>query len=104
MSFAREADVAIVGAGPAGLSAALAAKGAGANVTVIDEYPQPGGQFYRQLASEFKVRDRARLSYDYSKGDALLARVREAGIEVMNDALVWACFEPGVLSLRHRGR
>ena len=51
MSFLHETDVAIIGAGPAGLSAALAAKGAGANVTVIDEYPQPGGQFYRQLAS-----------------------------------------------------
>ena len=43
---------------------------------MIDEYPQPGGQFYRQLAAEFKVRDRARLPYDYTKGDALLARVQ----------------------------
>ncbi len=103
MTFSRETDVAIVGAGPAGLSAALAAKAAGLRVTVIDEYPQPGGQFYRQLAPELKVRDRARLPYDYTKGDALLGRVKAAGIEVMNDALVWAAFEPGELSVRHRG-
>lgn len=103
MSVARETDVAVVGAGPAGLSAALAAAQAGARVIVIDEYPQPGGQFYRQLAAGFKIRDRARLPYDYTKGDVLLASVRDAGIEVINDALVWASFEPGVLSVRRRG-
>ena len=103
MSFLRETDVAIVGAGPAGLYAALAAKGASASVVVIDEYAQPGGQFYRQLAGEFTVHDRARLPHDYTKGDALLGRVRAAGIDVLNDALVWASFEAGSLSVRHRG-
>ena len=36
-------DLAIVGAGPAGLSAALAAKAAGLEVLVIDENDQPIG-------------------------------------------------------------
>jgi len=102
MSFARETDVAVIGAGPAGLSAALAAAQAGARVTVIDEYPQAGGQFYKQLAGGFRVIDRARLPGDYTKGDTLLARVRGAGIEILNEALVWGSFEPGVLSVRHR--
>ena len=103
MSFSRETDVAVVGAGPGGLSAALAAADAGARVTVIDEYPQPGGQFYKQLSKGFSVKDRARLPYDYTKADALLARVREAPIKILNDALVWASFETGVLSVRHAG-
>jgi NADPH-dependent 2,4-dienoyl-CoA reductase/sulfur reductase-like enzyme len=102
MSFALETDVAVVGAGPAGLAAALAAAGADARVTVIDEYPQPGGQFYKQLAAGFSVTDRDRLPYDYTKGDALLARVRAAAIEVLNDATAWAAFEPGALSVKHR--
>ena len=61
MSFTIETDIAVVGAGPAGLSAALAAANAGARVVVLDEYPEPGGQFYKQLPAEFSVRDRAQL-------------------------------------------
>ncbi|HET8969712.1 MAG TPA: FAD-dependent oxidoreductase [Candidatus Nanopelagicales bacterium] len=44
---AAEADVAVVGAGPAGLAAAVAAAEAGLRVIVIDANPQPGGQFWR---------------------------------------------------------
>jgi NADPH-dependent 2,4-dienoyl-CoA reductase/sulfur reductase-like enzyme len=40
-------DVAVVGAGPAGLAAAAAAARAGASVTLIDAAPRPGGQFWR---------------------------------------------------------
>jgi NADPH-dependent 2,4-dienoyl-CoA reductase/sulfur reductase-like enzyme len=40
-------DIAIVGAGPAGLAAANAAAEGGASVVVIDENPVPGGQIWR---------------------------------------------------------
>src|SRR2546423_8819366 len=103
MSIAREADMASVGAGPGGLSAALAAAQCGARVTLVDEYPEPGGQFYKQLPAEFNVRNRSILPADYTKGDDLLARVRAAPIEILSEALVWGSFEPGVLSIRHRG-
>ncbi|MFN3231933.1 MAG: FAD-dependent oxidoreductase [Alphaproteobacteria bacterium] len=39
-------DVLIVGAGPAGLNAALAAGEAGARVLVVDEQPRPGGSLH----------------------------------------------------------
>jgi NADPH-dependent 2,4-dienoyl-CoA reductase/sulfur reductase-like enzyme len=42
------ADVAVVGAGPAGLAAAAAAAEAGARVILTDEQPAPGGQIWRQ--------------------------------------------------------
>ena len=37
----------IIGAGPAGLSAALAAANAGWQITVVDDNPVPGGQIWR---------------------------------------------------------
>jgi thioredoxin reductase len=95
MSFQRTTDVLVIGAGPAGLTAALEACKAGASVTVIDEYPEAGGQFYKQLPGAFEVPDRARLDADYTKGDALIAEVRAADIAMMHRALVWASFAPG---------
>ncbi|HEY0215331.1 MAG TPA: FAD-dependent oxidoreductase, partial [Cellulomonas sp.] len=40
-------DLAIVGAGPAGLAAAVAAAARGLSVTVVDAGRQPGGQYWR---------------------------------------------------------
>ena len=40
-------DILIIGAGPAGLAAALAAAPSGAAITVVDDNPQPGGQIWR---------------------------------------------------------
>lgn len=45
----HDADVLIVGTGPAGLSAALAASGAGARVIVLGQEPRMGGQIWRHL-------------------------------------------------------
>lgn len=44
------ADLAIVGAGPAGLAAAVTAADLGLRVTVLDAGERPGGQFYRHPA------------------------------------------------------
>ncbi|MFB6849131.1 FAD-dependent oxidoreductase [Streptomyces sp. NPDC056373] len=41
-------DLAVIGAGPAGLAAALAASARGVRVALVDAGTQPGGQFYRQ--------------------------------------------------------
>src|SRR5471030_3510775 len=45
-----DCDVLVVGAGPAGLSAARALARAGANVIVADERLLPGGQYFKPLA------------------------------------------------------
>src|ERR1700761_8720632 len=46
-----QADVAVVGAGPAGLAAALAAADLGAQVVLVDAGQAIGGQIYRQPAT-----------------------------------------------------
>jgi len=43
----RSADIAIVGAGPAGIAAAVRAAQRGRSVVVLDENPRPGGQIWR---------------------------------------------------------
>ena len=50
MSVLR-ADVAVVGAGPAGMAAALAAADLGAQVVLVDAGAAMGGQIYRQPAT-----------------------------------------------------
>ncbi|MEQ9330029.1 NAD(P)/FAD-dependent oxidoreductase [Thalassobaculum sp.] len=62
-------DLAIVGAGPAGLSAAAAAAGGGLRTVLIDEQPAPGGQVWRSL--EARGGDRAGLD--------LIRQVRSGG-------------------------
>ena len=42
-----EADIVVVGAGPAGLAAAQAAAGQGARVLLLDAAPAAGGQIWR---------------------------------------------------------
>ncbi len=43
-----QTDIAIVGAGPAGLSAAITAAKTGAEIMVVDENLAPGGQLFKQ--------------------------------------------------------
>ena len=48
----REAyDVVVIGAGPAGLAAAVTSAGAGLSTLLLDENIGPGGQVYRAIAS-----------------------------------------------------
>ncbi|MGE5541461.1 MAG: FAD-dependent oxidoreductase, partial [Bacillota bacterium] len=49
----RETEIAVVGAGPAGLSAALAAASCGARVTLIDREDRLGGQLVKQTHKFF---------------------------------------------------
>jgi NADPH-dependent 2,4-dienoyl-CoA reductase/sulfur reductase-like enzyme len=82
-------DLAIVGAGPAGLSAALEAKAAGVEVLVIDENDQPGGQIFRQPPRSFRIEDRAKLGRDFERGRKLLDAVAAADIRIENNTTVW---------------
>ncbi|MDA8299994.1 MAG: FAD-dependent oxidoreductase [Actinomycetota bacterium] len=47
-----EADLAVLGAGPAGMAAAIAAASRGARVVLVDSGPRLGGQFFRQPLTE----------------------------------------------------
>jgi NADPH-dependent 2,4-dienoyl-CoA reductase/sulfur reductase-like enzyme len=61
------ADIAVLGAGPAGLAAAAAAHRAGARVTLVDAAPRTGGQYWRHRAGE----DGPRTPVDFRPGHAI---------------------------------
>lgn len=84
-------DLVIVGAGPAGMSAAVAASGAGASVVVLDEQPEPGGQIYRGIASLAKFRPKMLdiLGEDYAYGLTLVKTFNTARIDYRPQSQVW---------------
>lgn len=89
-------DLVIVGAGPAGLGAAIEARRAGLSVLVLDEQSAPGGQIYRQV-ERISDREPARaeaLGSDYAHGAALVHDFRDSGADYVPGAMVWQ-IEPG---------
>jgi NADPH-dependent 2,4-dienoyl-CoA reductase/sulfur reductase-like enzyme len=99
-----EPKIVIVGAGPAGMGAAIEAVRAGARVTVLDENPRPGGQIYRQFSPGFQVTSPRAFGRDFRRGQALVAEFASlAGkMEHLGESLVWGLFpEREVAFLRH---
>ena len=95
----REAEIAIVGAGPGGLAAALEASESGARVVLIDEYPTPGGHYYKQMPEPFRAKNLDAESDEYVQGAELVRRIRASRVEWLPSTLVWSVFRDGTLGL-----
>ena len=83
----REPDVAIIGGGAGGLSAAIAARKAGANVLVMDERKVAGGQYYKQSANH------PPLDAQQAEGATLLQNAQASGAEIMGAVEIWGAFD-----------
>ncbi|MDP2699774.1 NAD(P)/FAD-dependent oxidoreductase [Thalassospira sp.] len=81
-------DVAIIGAGPAGMASAIEATRNGLSVIVLDEQPAPGGQIYRAIETVSDQRA-AILGTDYLAGRDLAAAFRNCGATYVSGATVW---------------
>ena len=93
-------NVVIVGGGPAGLSAALAAAAAGAPVLLIDSNPRLGGQYWRMPSDD--VSQQGEQHFDLETGLILINAVKaRKEIEVLSGAQIWsATHKDGVNTLR----
>jgi NADPH-dependent 2,4-dienoyl-CoA reductase/sulfur reductase-like enzyme len=84
-------DLIVIGAGPAGLAAAITAAEAGLDVVVLDEQEAPGGQIYRGVEAVAATRPglMATLGPDYSHGAEIVRAFRACGAEYRPGAIVW---------------
>jgi NADPH-dependent 2,4-dienoyl-CoA reductase/sulfur reductase-like enzyme len=87
-------DVAVVGAGPAGLAAATSCALLGLATALFDEQPAPGGQVYRGVTRNRLARPEI-LGERYARGEALARAFHASGALYVPEATVWA--------LRHAG-
>ncbi len=92
-------EILVVGGGPAGLAAARAAALCGADAALIDERPELGGQYFKQLAKAYKVAGGAPLDEQARKGSELIAEVERRGVRVWRDATLWGAFGPAELAV-----
>jgi thioredoxin reductase/bacterioferritin-associated ferredoxin len=89
-------DLIIIGAGPAGMAAALEATGHGLRVLVLGEQKLPGGQMYRSLEQTSKGMQKL-LGSSYYNGRALLGEFRQCPAEYIPGAAVWQVEQDGSL-------
>ncbi|MBR3189787.1 NAD(P)/FAD-dependent oxidoreductase [Bosea sp. (in: a-proteobacteria)] len=90
-------DLAIIGAGPAGMAAAITARRHRLTVTVIDEQPAPGGQIFRSVTEPAPLPTSV-LGPDYHAGRTLAERFLACGADYRPGSLVWQ-EEKGTLDL-----
>ncbi|MGF0238860.1 FAD-dependent oxidoreductase [Rhodococcus sp. IEGM1300] len=81
-------DLVVIGAGPAGMSAALEATRHGLTVVVLDEQGTPGGQIYRNIV-QADARSRTVLGPDYQAGAELAAAFLACGAHYLANASIW---------------
>ncbi len=95
----NKTEFAVVGGGPAGLSAAIEASKAGVDVTLIDENEKPGGQLFKQIHKFFGSKDHHAGIRGIDIGRQLLTEVQESGANVMLNSLVWGIFKDNTLGI-----
>jgi hydrogen cyanide synthase HcnB len=83
-----EADVGVVGAGPAGMAAATVCARSGLRVVVLDEGQRAGGQIFRQLPVGARGRAVAEPP-SHRHGHSLLGTFARSGIELRSGSTVW---------------
>jgi glycine/D-amino acid oxidase-like deaminating enzyme len=94
-------DVLVVGGGPAGLSAAIAAAEAGASVVLLDERGAPGGQYAKPLGDSHAD---AAPDAQFRTGIDLCGHAQRAGVRIESDAVVWGGFAPDEIAALVAGR
>lgn len=102
----KHIEMVIIGAGPAGISAAIEAAKSGMKVTVLDENAKTGGRIFSQLNEGLKFNDPKAHSSDFKKGTKLLTEflANSHNINFLSNAQVIGIFPNRELAYHQNGK
>lgn len=93
-------DLIVIGAGPAGLSAAIEAAKNGARAAVFDENERPGGQLFKQIHKFFGSKEHKAKIRGFKIGNDLLKEAGEWGVKVVLNATVIGLYPEKEITVR----
>ena len=97
-------DLIVVGAGPAGLSAAIQAARYGAKTAVFDENASPGGQLFKQIHKFFGSKEHHAKVRGFNIGKELLQEASDAGVTVHLNAVVMGIYDNKEILVNMEGK
>ena len=99
-------EAVVVGAGPAGMAAALELSKHGVYTAVVDDADAPGGQVYRHIPAAFKAASAKRMTYRQRTGRRLTQAFLDPNekLTFFAQSSVWGSFEPHSLHVLHNDR
>lgn len=98
-----ETDIAIIGGGPAGLSAAIYAGKSGARSMIFDENNQPGGQLIKQTHMFFGSREHYARIRGIDISQKLLTEIEQLPVQIFTNTSVIGYFHPHTLAIIQAG-
>lgn len=99
-----ETEVAVIGAGPAGLCAAIEASKNGCQTLIFDENVAPGGQLLKQIHKFFGSKDHKAAKRGFEIGFELQEEASSVGVSINLESTVFGIFENNVLGVLKDGK
>lgn len=93
-------DLIIIGAGPAGLSAAISAAKNGVSVIVFDENSKPGGQLFKQIHKFFGSKEHKAKIRGFRIGEELLKEAEDLKVTVVLNAIVTGLYQDKEITVK----
>jgi len=94
-----DTDVLVIGAGPAGLLAAISAAEAGLDVVLVDEHFKAGGQLVKQTHKFFGSGELFGGLRGFQIAELLEKRAREAGVRILLRTVAYGWFRGNVVMM-----
>jgi thioredoxin reductase len=95
----KSVEVAVIGAGPAGLAASIEAAKQGAEVVLIDENNRPGGQLFKQIHKFFGSKSHMAGIRGINIATKLLEDCEKFGVKTLLNTVAYGLFEENRIGL-----